>query len=149
MFRVRSRISTNRQDPLQQELAFVQDTGSHISDRLCVFAPLREKILMTRAKPQRRKGRTEEEEEELSVVSGRKRKGEHRTLNFEHPTLNRRKFREKGSPFCLLLSPSSVRCSKFNVQCSMFVFILRRETLNRRGRRRVVGGQRGASASEL
>jgi hypothetical protein len=88
VFRVRSRISTNRQDALQQELAFVQDTGSRISDRLCVFAPLREKILMTRAKPQRRKGRTEEEEEELSVVSGQWSEEERRTSNIERRTSN-------------------------------------------------------------
>jgi hypothetical protein len=43
---------------------------------------------MTRAKPQRRKGRTEEEEEELSVVSGQWSEEERRTSNIERRTSN-------------------------------------------------------------
>ena len=57
-----------------------------------------------------------------------KRKGEHGTSNVEHPTLNQRKSREKKEPCRLLLSPSFVRCSKFNVQCSYSFF--RREVFD-------------------
>ena len=44
-------------DRVSAKMPSCLETGSFDSEKLCVFAPLREKILMARAKPQRRKGR--------------------------------------------------------------------------------------------